>query len=328
MGTFARTGLRLIDPETLTSIRDVPLPVAAVAVGWISPDRVAVLLQRGGVLLVDANQGTVVRRWRMSYRVPCERRRQAVTPHGVIFVVSTEEGAARMIRVSSSGALRTVSLPRVRTPSGAQMICASAAFAVDPSGDRAIVAGTRGPLAEVDLGSLAVRHHRGPSLRRALGEATGCRRDRVCAGRRVAVWSGSTLLLGGVNVSGRPGNRRPTQAPLGVSAIDPATWSARRVDGSASDMAVTSDGTLLTFGGRRRGLRAGSIGGGLRWNALGAERIRTAGVAGNRVYALTEDMGSYVIDAATGSVSSTPSTPLGRLDVLADRSHAGDAPTS
>ena len=89
VGTFLRTGLRFIDPDRLTSIRDVPLPVAAVAVGWISRDRVAVLLQRGGVLLIDANQGTVVRRWRMSYRFPCERRRQAATPNGVIFVVGT-----------------------------------------------------------------------------------------------------------------------------------------------------------------------------------------------------------------------------------------------
>lgn len=321
VGTFARTGLRIVDPGTLMSNRDVPLPVAAVAVGWISRDRVAVLLQRGGVLLIDANRGTVVRRWRMSYRFPCERRRQAVTRHGVIFVVGTRDGGIRMIRVSGSGALHVISLPQVRTPPSAQ-ICASAALAIDPSGNRAVVVGSRGPLVEVSLKSLVVRSHGGPSLRRALGKVEGCRRDHVCAGRRVAVWSDSgTLLVGGVNSSGGRNNR--TETPLGVSAIDPATWSARRLDGSATDMAVVSGGTLLTFGGRRRGVRASSINGSHKWSALDAERIRAATVTGTRVYALSEAMGTYVIDASTGRVISAPPTSYGRLDVLSDRADSG-----
>ncbi len=54
LGTFARTGVRLIDPVSLRLERDVPMPIAAIGVGWVSAERVAVLLQSGGVVLIDA----------------------------------------------------------------------------------------------------------------------------------------------------------------------------------------------------------------------------------------------------------------------------------
>lgn len=326
VGTFARTGVRFIDPDALTIKRDVPLPVAAVALGWSSPGRVAVLLQRDGVALVDANKGTIVRRWPLSYRFPCERRRQAVTTHGVVFVVGTREGAVRLIRVDADGDLRVVSLPRVRTPLSSRT-CSSAAFAVDPSGSRAVVAGSRGPIAEVTLASLAVRYRNSPTLRRALGQVTACRpANRICTGRRSAVWSAAhTLAISGVNFSGRRGIR-PKATPAGVSVINPTTWSARRLDRSATDVAVMRDGTLLTFGGHRRGVRATSGNGSLRWAALNAERVRSVSVSGDRVYAVNEPgTRTHVLDAATGALLASPTTNIFRLDLLTGRIHSGDA---
>ncbi len=134
-------------------------------------------------MLIDAQHGSVMRRWALSYRLPCERRRQAVTRHGVVFVVGDRAGAIRLLRVDSGGELRIVGLTRVRAPSSGHS-CGSAAFAVDPAGDRAIVAGSRGPLAEVNLGSLAVGYHDNATLRRALAQPSLC---RACIGRRSAV---------------------------------------------------------------------------------------------------------------------------------------------
>lgn len=214
VGTFGRTGVRFIDPVKLTITRDVPLPVAAVALGWIDPGRVAVLLQRDGVVVVDARRGRIVRRWASSYRLPCERRRQAVTPHGVVFVVAARSGGAmRLIRVDARARIQVAALPRVWAPSSPHT-CGAAAFAVDPAGGRAVVAGSRGPMAEVDLDSLTVSHHAQARLGGVPGENIGCRpAGRPCTGRRTAVWlARGTVAIAGVNWSDRRGER-PRETP-------------------------------------------------------------------------------------------------------------------
>lgn len=331
VGTFGRTGVRLIDPVALTITRDVPLPVAAQALGWVAPGRVAVLLQRGGVVLVDARRGRIVRRWPLSYRFPCERRRQAVTPHGVVFVVSAPGGGAmRLLRVDADGRLRIVDLPRVRAPSSRQT-CGSAAFAVDPAGHRAVVTGSRGPIAEVDLKSLAVTNHPQRRLRRALASPASCRATaRTCTGRRTAVWATpDTVAITGSDWSDRPGER-PRETPAGVALLDTRTWSARRLDRSAAEIAVTPDGTLVTFGGRRSGLRATTPGGVVRWTALRGERVHTVSVTATRVYAVVNHPGArtHVVDASTGTTIASTSQPLGRLELLSGRRHSGDSATS
>ncbi len=328
VGTFGRTGVRLIDVRELSGLRitrDVPMPVATVGVAWLRPERIAVLLQRDGVAIVDAAAGRIERRWPLSYRFPCERRRQAVTPYGVVFVVATRVGAIRLVIVDADGGLRFVSLPRVRAPSTVHT-CGSAAFAVDPAGGRAVVVGSRGPIAEVDLASLAVRYNDDAKLRSALGQVPGCRPvGATCTMRRTAEWSATRrLVMAGVNVVDRRG-ARPFETPTGVSVVDPTTWSARRVDRSAGAVTVTRDGTLLTFGGRRAGVRATARDRSVRWTALTAERVRSVSATGNRVYVLDETGATtHVLDAATGARISSPSPGLGRLDILTGRAHSGD----
>lgn len=319
VGTFARTGLRLIDPVTLRLQRDVPMPIAAIGVGWIDPARVAVLLQRGGVVLVDAQKGRIQRRWPLEYGWACQGRYQAVTPHGVVFLVASRGGGRlRLLRIDPSGELDVVALARIRSPSS-RRACSGSALAVDPTGGRAFVAGSAGPAAIVDLRSLRVTYR---PERRLDGP---CRRTvRLCAARRSAVWAApGTLAVAGIEYVVRRG-ARPRERTLGLTLIDTTTWSSRVVDRSAAQVAAMRDGSWLAISGRRPGIRAVTPSGDTRWTALRGTQIRTAQATSRHVYAL-DDAGktTYVLDAASGRTLAT-SAGRGRLEVLSGRDDAGD----
>lgn len=317
VGTFARTGVRLVDPVALRIVRDVPMPIAAVAVGWVGPDRIAVLLQKGGVVIVEASSGRIERRWPLSYRLPCSGRRAATTPSGVVFVVAARRGGAvRLLRVDGDGDLRTRALARVRAPA-TRRTCGSPGFAVDPSGRRALVAGSRGPVAEVDLASLAVTYRSVRGLPRGLRARPSCRSRRpLCTGPRTLDWPiARTAVLAGSN-AGRA---------AGAVAIDTTAWSARPIDSRAADLEVAEDGAVLSFGGSG-GLRASRLGGALRWTALRGTRVRAVAVAGTQLYALDDPpRATRILAARTGAVVGRAG-PLGRLEILTGRREAQSLP--
>ena len=323
VGTFARTGVRVIDPASLAITRDIPLPLAAVALGWVSADRIAVLLQRGGVVVVDADRGRVERRWPLSYRVPCGAARQAVTPHGVIFVITGRSGTVRLLRIDADGQLRVVTLARVRAPSRSRS-CGAPALAADPAGARAVVLASDGPLAEIDLASLSVAYQPQRELRRAIGQPASCPRARICAGQVAAAWLDDKTVVTGLTTWTEARDARPVASGGGVAVIDSRTWSARVVDRRAGDFALAPD-NLLTFGAQRRGMRAIKGEGTTRWVAVPQRRLRSATANARRVYALEEAADrAHVLDAATGAALAAPRLALGRLQILTGRSHAGD----
>lgn len=325
VGTFARTGVRLVNVTTLRLIRDIPMPIAAMGVGWLTGDRIAVLLQRGGIIVIDVRDGRVLRRWPLSYRVPCTARRQASTRHGVVFVVTAAGGDVTLMRIDRQGELRLVELRAVRSVSSSHT-CASAGFAVDPAGQRALVLAARGPIADVDLRTLRVTYQDSRQLRRLRGVSARCRAaGRACTSRRSVEWAApDTVVIAGADRIDRRG-ARPSQTPAGVGVVNTRTWSTRRIDRMASDAASTADGVVLAFGGRRPGVRATGLDGAQRWTALRGTLIRAAVVAGNRVYVLDDPPRmTHVLDAATGTVVSSRPTALGRLDVLTGRDDAGD----
>jgi hypothetical protein len=244
VGTFVRTGVRFVDVAGLRLVRDVPMPIAAVGVGWVAHDRVVALLQKGGVVLVDARDGSIVGRRRLSYAPPCAGRRQATTPSRVVFVVATGRGVIRLVRIDASGDVTRVSLPRLRAQSSART-CSAPGFAVDPSGGRALVAAVQGPLAEVDLADMSVRYRHVRGLPRGLRRRTRCPRG-WCIGRRSRMagrWHRGDRGIepregcgGGpdrhgvlVGASRRPPSRRRPGDQSGHRAV------VRRRDGRASD---------------------------------------------------------------------------------------------
>ena len=324
VGTFARTGVRLIDPASLATTRDIPLPVAAVALGWVSRERIAVLLQRGGVVVVDTARGRIERRWPLSYSVPCGATRQAVTPHGAIFVITGRSGTVRLLRIDADGQLRVVTLSRVRAPSGRRS-CGAPALAADPAGQRAVVLASDGPLAEIDLASLPVAYHRQRELRRATGQRASCPRPRICVAKVAAAWLDDKTVVTGLTRWTEAREARPVASGGGVAVIDSHTWSTRVVDRQAGDFALAPDKGLLTFGAQRRGVRAITAGGTTRWVALRQRRLRAITATAGRVYALDEAADrAHVLDAATGTELAAPRLALGRLQILTGRSHAGD----
>jgi len=321
VGTFRRTGVRLVDPKVPRILRDVPTPIAVVAVGWIGPDRVAALLQTGGVVIIDRRAGRVERQWHLSYRRPCGQRRQTTTPHGVVFLVAGRTGAAQLIRVDPAGTIRIVELPRVRAPSGAHT-CGSVAFAVDPKRQRAILMAGRGPIAEVALNSLTVTYRTRPS---ALSPSHACRRaPGVCISQRTAVWlSGNTVAVSGADwINRRRG--RAIRLPAGTAVLDTSTWSVRWIDRTASGVTITRRGTILTYGGVRAGLRATTLDGRRAWSAVRGREVREVAVAGNRTYILDNPpRTTRVLDTNNGGLISSQSKPFGRLDVLTGRAESG-----
>ena len=87
-------------------------------------------------------------------------------------------------------------------------------------------------------------------------------------------------------------------------------------------MTATGD-AVLTFAGRRGGVRATGLDGRRRWDALPDVRVREVVVAGPRAYALDEAArGTRVLDLATGAVLGV-APPLGDLDVLLGRPPPG-----
>ena len=324
VGTFARTGVRLIDPASLAITSDIPLPVAAVALGWVSRDRIAVLLQRGGVVVVDAGDGRIERRWPLSYSVPCGAARQAVTPHGVVFVITGPSGIVRLLRIDADGQLRVITLSGVRAPSRPRT-CGAPALAADPAGRRAVVLASDGPLAEIDLASLSVAYHPQRELRRAIRQPTSCPRAPICVAKVAAAWLDDNTVVTGLTLWSEARDARPVVSGGGVAVIDSRTWSARVVDRRAGDFALAQDKGLLTFGAQRRGVRAITADGTTRWVALRQRRLRSATATARRVYALDEAADrAHVLDAATGTELGAPRLALGRLQILTGRSHAGD----
>lgn len=325
VGTFVRTGVRLIDVKTLRVVRDIPMPIAVEGVAWLTPNRLAVLLQRGGVLVVSARTGRIERRRSLSYRPSCQVQRQASTRHGAFFVVATAgSGAVRLIRVRDGAPVRVLNLRGLRAPSG-RHTCGTAALAVAPDQQRALLIAS-GTIADVDLDTLAVRYRDAASLRGVLGQRGDCRR---CVARWRAVWPTSgTAAVARTEVRESAGGRVSERA-RGSALIDTASWRARPLDPNAAEVMATSEGMLLTFGRSRPGLRATALDASPRWEILSGTRVRGVAIAGARAYVLADAPGIVrVLDLRTGALVASRSVALGRLDVLTGRSESGDALSS
>lgn len=125
--------------------------IVAEAVGWLSRERVGGILQTGEAVVVDAGSGEVVARQAVPVMPEClYGAPTAVTPLGLVVLLTESDGRARLVLVEPQGLARIVRLGRVRmsAPGG---LCERAGLAVDPSTLHAYVVGARAPVAEVDL---------------------------------------------------------------------------------------------------------------------------------------------------------------------------------
>jgi hypothetical protein len=256
--------LAVVDLVHLRRLGVVRTDVAGAGVfgwGWVGPSRLLLIgtVQETAteVLAVDVHARRVVGRQHLDGVVQGYAR----LPHGLALLVSpaNEIGRARLVVSDAGAGLRTVTLAEINAGfkqlddpdgSGPRMEQAVPGIAADPAGRRVWVVPGVGPVAEVDLASLAVTYHRlgrsaSPLQRLARWWAPPAEAKILSGPARNALWLGDGQLA----VTGSDGSAKGhhVEVPSGLELIDTATWTKRRVD-QHSTSAVLAAGTLLAFG--------------------------------------------------------------------------------
>jgi hypothetical protein len=270
-------GVCIVDVASLRVVNDIDAPIAAEAVGWLSARRVAYIIQSGDLVVADPVTGQTLHSRRVAG--PSQLSPATTLSRGrLVAVVRTATGRARLVVVDRQGEVRAADLRAIRLGDDPPLPPERAGVTVDPHRDRALVFPARGPVAEVDLGTLDVRYHR--LRRRAAARAAG-------AGVRHATWLGRGLVA----VAGEDFVRvRPFERiPAGVQVVDTRAWTARTVHPRAS-RAQVAGGRLLVwtdsgYTARGVGLRVYRRGGrGLVGRLFGGEALDVE-VAGGIAYA-------------------------------------------
>lgn len=284
--------LRFVNLRTMRVLGDARLAPrgSAWATAWVAPRRVlGVVVTRGDdTVVAGVDPGTRRVVWRRelggSLRVGEPFRRSLV----LVLGPSSGVGESRLVRVSAGGRIRSAVLPGIQ--SGAEgALDSRPGLAIDRLGARAFVVQAGGPVAEVDMRTLAVSLH--PHL-------PGRAPDATSAATRDALWLGRGLLA----VTGLDGTR-----PAGLTVMDTRRWCARKVDSRATAAAVAG-GTLLAtsvFDSRPTvgsGLTGYSLRGRRRFHRYGDEPLGVEPV-GRRVL-VADALGGRVemLDARTGRV--------------------------
>ena len=290
-----RVGVVIVDLTSLRITRKIQTGIAAEAIAWLAPRRLAVALQDGTFAVADLGSGRIVRQ---AHGHGDEPRRAAQIQRRLV-VLSADSftgGPVRLTVVDADGDIRTTTLGRIRLR--ARMIrgrpyADGAGLVVDPAGHRAYVVVAGAPVATVGLQAMRVSYRRVDAL-----ASSSRSRER----RRSALWLGNGLFaVYGYDVVAGPAGKDGI-VPAGVKLIDSRGFRSCTLDPHASSAAVAG-GRLLAYGTR------GSRASGLRfytstWRpALAALRTPVWDVdvdaAGRLVYARTR-AAIHVLDARSG----------------------------
>ena len=176
--------------------------------------------------MVDPPSGEIIRRWDLSDGARFHTVRSARTQDLFAAVLAgyTRPRPARLLVVDREGRLRSTLLERIHVGERRarnEVVPQLAGVALDASGERAFVVGSKGPLAEIDLTTMQTRYHR---LRRR--EAQRRFQGRRVGSERRALWLGR----GRIAVFGRDwvatGRRGLESVPSGATVLNTNTWTA------------------------------------------------------------------------------------------------------
>lgn len=299
----------------------------ASALTWFRHDRLLVVVSTDSaddfeLRVVNPVNRRVLRRVQLPAGVGAVGR----TSEGLVLLLSSfgEFASVRLAVVDAEGTVRIRTVDRVlagtvvdETGTDYRARTIQPGLAVDPDGHRAFLVPASGPVAEVDLETLAVSYHaldRPSLLGRFLRWLTPVAHAKVLEGPvREARWLGDGMLaVSGTDYSveeGRNGQARLIQEPAGVTLIDTRSWTSRLLDSKASGFAV-APGLVVAQGGRwdaeqprgfGPGLRAFGLDGRERWR-LHAGEYRWMDPAGSIGYVYTGEGEAEVVDLATGTV--------------------------
>jgi hypothetical protein len=239
--------LRFLDALTLRPTSELVVGRDAVAaLVWLRSDRLLAVRQAPrtnafSVVVVDAVAGRVLK----TEPIAGEIVRLVPTATQLVALVAPRDAIAspRLVVLDANGVARSRTLERIRA--GAQRgereteRYERPGLAVDA--ERAYVVSAGGPVAEIDLGTLAVTHHE------------LAQRKLSAVAKASEGWSRRALFLGDglLAVSGKDeevwttaeGMMNLRDRPAGLSLIDTRTWNVRTVDGDA-DSFVRADRLL------------------------------------------------------------------------------------
>jgi hypothetical protein len=331
----AQAAARFVDVSTLRPLRDLALgPNAELAlVDWVAPERLLTVNysccpRASTITLFDAVSGAVLAHDAVEGDLAGAGHARGSL---VLLLQPQSFGPVRIAVAGSDGTLRSTVLDQVRA--GVTKTAApqsyfqldSAGLAVDPSAGRAYVVAANAPVAEVDLGTLAVGYHRPSRPVSLLGrlhdwlEPAALAKEAYVRSVRNAVYLGAGRLA----VFGQNGTAdqtigfRARTKPSGLTLIDTTAWTSRILD-PHSAAAVVARGKLLSYGWKwdsqtqtetGNGLRVYGEDGSMRRQVLRRTAISEVEVVGSRAF--VRKYGPY---EAYSIVSLTSGRVLGNVD--------------
>lgn len=326
--------LRFVDTRAMRKLGDLRLSNdfdCASTLAWLRPDRLlAVLLDTNGtrseVVVLDPTTRRVLRH--VSLPDAPVFATGSATDELVLLLGGTDSFApAHVLTVDARGALRSIVVDDVLVGTvvdqSTQDVHARTivpGLAVDPIGRRAFLVPASGPIAQIDLSTLALGYHRldHPSLlRRLLDWLQPAAAAKAIEGPvRQARWLGDGVLaVSGFDYStvGEGQSQHVVMKPAGVELVDTGSWHARMLSTASSDASVGA-GLVIAGGGTwdessqvtsGPGLLGFALDGAKRWTLHAGEERSLYGSAGSVGYVWLSQGKLEVVDLASGTVLAT-----------------------
>ncbi len=269
--TFTPAQIRIANARTLRSVRDVTFGFygEVLSMHWLASDRLLAVIrsaQRGEndatvvvdrIAVIDPSTGDVLAQRELEGRVIALARAKDAL---VLVLEGQRWGPVQLVVATAEGTFRSITLERIEA--GARQTgdgvprSDGAGVAVDREGGRAYAVAAGCPVAEVDLGTLAVAYHTTTQPVSLLGrlhdwlEPAAEAKGPLAGSWRYALWLGDgRLAVFGRDASpyqlgsGLAGRERPS----GLTVIDTRTWQAQLVDPRSSALVVARH-ALLSWG--------------------------------------------------------------------------------
>lgn len=324
--TASIPGIRLVSARAMRVLGDVRISRygGCDSLTWLRRDRLLAVVwigDRSELVVVDPLTRRIVRREPLANGPTALGR----TRDELVLLLSTSDIApARVAVADPDGRVRIANVDRVlagtvvdRQSSDYRARTIWPGLAVDPDSRRAFLVPASGPIAEIDLATLAVSYReidRPSLLRRFLTWLTPSAQAKVREGPvREARWLGDGIIaVSGMDysvASDARGGPLYVGTPAGLSLVDTGSWTSRELSRDASGFAV-GEGLVIAQGGRwdsgaergyGPGLQAFDLDGRERWKLHSGEYrwIDTAGPVG---YAYVAEGRAEIVDLATGLV--------------------------
>jgi hypothetical protein len=311
VGVDRANGVRIFDVRKLKRLGQIPTWSGGIrTIAWLAPRRL-LGWEPAGLFMLDP----VARKRLDSPRASGEVVSVERAGNRLVLLTAPiqEIGPAQLALVGADGVVHTLALDRIRAglrPEDNGMGESYRPAVVSDESDRVFVLGAGGdPVAQVDLGRLAVTYHEPHHARSLLTRfrnwlepsaaaklpLTGSFRDGLWLGDgKIAVWGYESTPVG---------TDRLDTKQIGLSVLDTNDWTTRTIDSDAW-AASFAGGTLLAWY-RKSGLNGYAVDGTRRYHLFEGDALGVVATYGSRAFVAFDRKPVHVLDAATGRVLGT-----------------------